>query len=206
MIAVVDYGMGNLGSIANMLKKIGAEFIVTGSVTELQKADRLILPGVGGFDEGMKRLEASGLRKVLDTKVLADRTPVLGICLGMQLMTRRSQEGASPGLGWIEADTVKFDFGGRTDSLKIPHMGWNTVTPVKIGGIFAGPEESRRFYFLHSYHVRCDRPDDVAATATHGAVFTAAFQRGHIAGVQFHPERSHRFGLQLFRNFAGMGA
>jgi glutamine amidotransferase len=201
-IVVIDYGMGNVSSIANMLKKAGARAKISSSPDELLAADRLILPGVGAFDQGMRRLAERGLIPVLERKVLGEGAPLLGICLGMQLLTRRSEEGQSPGLGWIEADTVRFDFGANPERLKVPHMAWNVVLPSPGAALFTGFDGPPRFYFVHSYHAVCDRAEDVLATSWHGYEFACAIGRGPIAGTQFHPEKSHRFGLTLLRNFA----
>ena len=162
MIIIVDYKMGNLGSILNMLKKIGAPAMASSLPEDILQADKLILPGVGAFDNGMTNLKESGLLSVLNEKVLAKKTPILGICLGMQLLTRRSAEGRLEGLGWIEADTIRFRFGREESALKIPHMGWNTVM-FKPGSVLSsGLENEARFYFVHSFHVVCDREENVA--------------------------------------------
>lgn len=201
MIVIIDYGMGNLGSIQNMLKKIGAEAAISSDLEEIARASKLILPGVGAFDNGMRMLEERGLRKVLDRKVLVEGTPVLGICLGMQLFCTGSEEGSLPGLGWIDAETVRFHFGDAHTQLKIPHMGWNTVRVVKESPLFRDANGEQRFYFVHSYHVVCRDRRDVLTETSYGFDFTSAVQRGNIMGVQFHPEKSHRFGLNLLKNF-----
>ena len=201
MIVIVDYKMGNLGSIANILRKVGAEATVSSDHAVIGRASKLVLPGVGAFDEGVKNIEALGLREVLTRRVRQEHTPTLGICLGMQLMARSSEEGVRPGLNWIEADVKRFRFGEVAPQLKVPHMGWNTVTPVKQSALFAGFADEPRFYFVHSYYVVCDDIAHVLATALYGHEFAAAFQQGNLMGVQFHPEKSHRFGMTLFRNF-----
>lgn len=201
MIVVVDYGMGNLGSILNMLKKIGAEARVSSDPQEIESADKLILPGVGAFDAGMKRLQELGLIGVLDDKVLNGKTPTLGVCLGMQLLTQQSEEGNLLGLGWIDGETIRFRFDPKQTHLKIPHMGWNTVTIHREGELFRGLEHEARFYFVHSYHVVCNQQEDVLATTHHGYDFVSAIQRDNIMGTQFHPEKSHRYGMKLYRNF-----
>ena len=200
MIVIIDYKMGNVGSILNMLKKIGVEAAISAAPDAIRAADRLILPGVGAFDEGMKSLEGHGLIPVLEEKVVEGRTPMLGICLGMQLFADRSEEGARPGLGWIRGDVRRFSF-QRTD-LKIPHMGWNTVVPAKGDRILEGMGGDTRFYFVHSYHFVCADARDALLTAEYGQAFTAAVRRDNIVGVQFHPEKSHRFGMQLLKNFS----
>ncbi|MEO5844597.1 MAG: imidazole glycerol phosphate synthase subunit HisH [Caldimonas sp.] len=200
MITIVDYGMGNLGSIRNMLKKIGHASEVTADADRVATATKLILPGVGAFDAGMARLQQSGLVPVLDERVGRSGIPILGICLGMQLMTRRSSEGDRPGLGWIDADTLRFT--AADPALKVPHMGWNIARPVREGALIAALPDEARFYFVHSYYVTCDRPGDVLLTTRHGNEFHSGFQRDNVWGVQFHPEKSHRFGMHLLRNFA----
>ncbi len=201
MIVIVDYGMGNLGSILNMLRRVGAEAMVSSRVADIESAAKLVLPGVGSFDAGMRRLRELGLVDVLSEKVLRLKTPTLGVCLGMQLLTTSSEEGTEPGLGWIEARTVRFRFEGEQSRLKIPHMGWNTVTIRKKANLFAGMDDQSRFYFVHSYHVVCDDPEDVAATTEYGYEFVSAVERGNITGAQFHPEKSHRFGMKVYTNF-----
>jgi imidazole glycerol-phosphate synthase subunit HisH len=201
MITVVDYGCGNLGSIVNMLRKIGAPAALTSSPRDVEQATKLILPGVGAFDAGMSRLAQSGLLPVLNRKVLEEKVPVLGICLGMQLMTRGSEEGSHKGLAWIDADTLHFA-GVLGPDAKVPHMGWNKVAPAKASGLLAELPEQPRFYFVHSYFVRCARREDVLLKTTYASrQFDAAFEHANVAGVQFHPEKSHRFGMRLLRNF-----
>ena len=200
MITIVNYQMGNVGSIKNMLKKVGVESEISGDPEVLSKASKLILPGVGAFDTGMRHLQDSGLIGVLNELVLEKKVPVLGICLGMQLLTRKSEEGVLPGLGWIAADTVKF----RLDDLRVPHMGWNTLHPSSSAALFQGYSEEPRYYFVHSYHVVCDDPQDAAGTTQYGLPFTSAVQKGNVMGAQFHPEKSHKFGMQLFRNFVAL--
>lgn len=202
MITIIDYGVGNLGSIANMLKKIGAPAEVSADPVALRRAEKLILPGVGAFDAGMRKLKEAGLAPLLNELVLEKKVPVLGLCLGMQLMTRRSEEGAEAGLGWFDAETVRFQFGPEQSHLKVPHMGWNTLEICRAHPLVAdlGPES--RFYFVHSYHVVCADPADVVARTDYGQPVTAIIARGNILGAQFHPEKSHRFGMQLLRNFA----
>lgn len=197
-IVVVDYDMGNVGSIVNMMKKIGHAVEVSADPETLRRADRLILPGVGSFDAGMANIRQRGLAEILTDKVVNGRTPVLGICLGMQLLGERSLEGDSAGLGWIPAEAIKFSSAAQ----RVPHMGWNQVTSASNHWLFAGEPDDMRFYFVHSYHVVCTEPRDQIATAKYGLTFSAAIGRDHILGVQFHPEKSHRFGMQLLRNFA----
>jgi glutamine amidotransferase len=184
-----------------MLKKIGTPSIISGSVDDIQRAGKLILPGVGAFDNGMKNIVELGLLPVLNKQVLEKGTPILGICLGMQLLTEKSEEGGLPGFGWIAGRTVRFKFDAQRRDLKIPHMGWNTVKVRKQGPLFTGMEDIPRFYFVHSYHVMCSRPEYVLGTTEHGYEFSSAISRANIMGTQFHPEKSHRFGMALLRNF-----
>lgn len=198
MITIVDYGMGNLGSIANMIKKAGHSSCITSDPSKIKDASKLILPGVGSFDNGMRNLEALELIPVLNQKALEEKTPVLGICLGMQLMTQSSEEGVLPGLGWVDAKTKKF----QSNTLKIPHMGWNTIRHHKSSALFDELESEKRYYFVHSYYVECRDSQDILATTRYTHDFTSAFEKGNIIGVQFHPEKSHTFGLKLLKNFA----
>lgn len=201
MIVIVDYQMGNIGSILNMLKKIGAAGTISSDPGEIRKADRLILPGVGAFDQGMANLARLGLIPVLNELAMDGKRPVLGICLGMQLMTNSSEEGKAAGLGWIAARTVRF----RHDpslNLKVPHMGWNSVMQKKESPLLAGMFAEPRFYFVHSYHAVCNDAGDILTSTTYGYDFTSAFQHGNVIGVQFHPEKSHKFGMKLLKNFA----
>jgi imidazole glycerol-phosphate synthase subunit HisH len=201
MIVVIDYGMGNLGSILNMLKKVGAQARISSDSAVIGAADKLILPGVGAFDAGMRRLHELNLVETLTRRVTREHTPFLGVCLGMQLLTQGSEEGDLPGLGWIEGRTLRFAFGQEHCGLKVPHMGWNTVSCRKEAPLFAGLEPDSRFYFVHSYYVMCARREDVLATTTHGVEFDSAVSRGNIMGTQFHPEKSHRFGMAVLANF-----
>lgn len=201
MVVIVDYKMGNLGSIFNMLKKIGVSTMVSSSISDIMSASKLILPGVGAFDNGMINLQQAGLISVLTEKVLVQKAPVLGICLGMQLLTRNSEEGSLQGLGWIDGYTARFRFSSEQQGLKIPHMGWNTVV-FKQGSIFSqGYEAAPRFYFVHSFHVVCDSEENVAGNTFYGYEFTSVIQKENIYGVQFHPEKSHKFGLRLLNNW-----
>ncbi len=204
MIIIIDYGMGNLGSILNMLKKIGTSAKISGETTDILTAEKLILPGVGAFDHGMAHLSERGLIPLLNKRVLEESCPILGICLGMQLFSRRSEEGELPGLGWVEAETRRFRFNGEIGHLKIPHMGWNEVRSSGQHHLFAGFNNPPRFYFVHAYHVCCDSPQDILATSFYGYEFTAAVGKGNIMGTQFHPEKSLHYGMHLLRNFANL--
>ena len=202
MILIIDYGIGNPGSIRNMLKKIGVEAVISSNIPDIEKADKLILPGVGAFDNGMKNLRERGLIPALNDKVINQKIPILGICLGMQLLTNKSEEGKLEGLGLIDAETVKFRFNAANDNLRIPHMGWNQIKSIKKSPLVNGVEENSRFYFVHSYHVVCRNNEDILAIANYGYDFVAAVNRDNIFGVQFHPEKSHKFGMQILKNFA----
>jgi imidazole glycerol-phosphate synthase subunit HisH len=202
MITIVDYGMGNVGSVFNMLRKLRAKVQISNDKSEIENSDKLILPGVGHFDRGMDSLNASGLSSVLSEQVLVNKKPILGICLGMQMMTRGSEEGQHQGLGWVAADTIKFP---PSSTLKVPHMGWNQVKPSTGAKLFEqSPEEAERFYFVHSYYVQADNAKDVAAYCHYGHDFVAAFEVGNIVGVQFHPEKSHLFGMSLLQRFVAL--
>jgi glutamine amidotransferase len=201
MLIIVDYGLGNLGSIRNMFKKIGVGAIVSGNPELVRQATALILPGVGAFDHGMQELHQRGLIPVLNELVLERRRPVLGICLGMQLLAHCSAEGKLPGLGWLNAEVVRFRFSEDNSSkLRIPHIGWNYVQPANDHPLFRGIEQPR-FYFVHSYHFCCGEPGDCIGKTHYGFEFTSAVARDNVMGTQFHPEKSHRFGMSLLRNF-----
>jgi glutamine amidotransferase len=205
MIAIVDHGMGNLGSVHNMLRKIGAESVRTADPDAIRRADKIVLAGIGAFDGAAERLTELGLVDVLNELVLDKEVPVLGVCLGMQLMARSSEEGSQTGLGWLDAEVRRFSFSPGS-SLPVPHMGWQVVQPTRPSPLFdVGPDEVR-FYFSHSYHLVCHDPADVAATATYGYEFAAAVHRGNILGTQFHPEKSHVFGAEVYRRFVRMPA
>lgn len=198
MITVVDYSVGNIGSILNMLRKVEIEAQASSDPYIIANAKKLILPGVGAFDAGMRALEATGIGAALKGAAQND-TPILGICLGMQLMTNGSEEGVCPGLGLVPGYCRKFDL--TAQSLRVPHMGWNVVNPRPNARLFNQDEQELRFYFVHSYYVICEDAAAVAATTTYGTDFTCAFQRGMLYGAQFHPEKSHKFGMSLFRRF-----
>jgi len=202
MISVVDYGMGNLGSILNMLRKLGLDGSSADDPDVIADADRVILPGVGAFLQAMENLRGRGLVDALNHVVVDRGRPILGICLGMQLLTEGSEEGDAEGLGWVEARTVRFHFSEREERLVLPHMGWNLVEVARRGSILDGFEQDPRFYFVHSYHVRCRNEGDVVGRTTYGYSFHSALQVGNVCGTQFHPEKSHRFGLKVLENFA----
>ncbi|MEX1239157.1 MAG: imidazole glycerol phosphate synthase subunit HisH [Cyclobacteriaceae bacterium] len=200
MVTIIDYNTGNLGSIRNLIGKLGFDATISNDLDAIRNASKLILPGVGHFDYGMMKLRELGLIEVLSKKVVEEKTPILGICLGVQLFTRGSDEGKEPGLGWINAWTKAFDR-SRINGLKIPHMGWSDLRINSGSKLFSGFTEIPRFYFVHSYHLQCENSADELAYCSHGYDFTAALEHDNIVGVQFHPEKSHRFGLHIMRNF-----
>lgn len=200
MITVVDYGVGNIGAILNMLDYLGIEAQASGDSDVLERADRLILPGVGSFDKAMSTLRTRQLIEPLNRAVLERKVPVMGVCLGMQLLARRSEEGSEAGLGWINADVHRITLTVGSP-LKVPHIGWMEVLPTRHSTLFDPDVASERFYFDHSYHLLCDRQDDVSAVMDYGSPLCCAVQAGNVCGVQFHPEKSHRFGMRLLRAF-----
>jgi glutamine amidotransferase len=205
MIVVVDYGMGNSGSILNIISRIGAEAILSSKASEINTAEKLVLPGVGAFDRGMDQLRGLGLVDALNEKVLVKKTPILGICLGMQLFMKGSEEGDSEGLCWIDGHSIRFRCDPPYENLKIPHMGWNTLELCKPTSIFDDTDPEMRFYFVHSYHVECADRSDVLTTTRYGIDFVSAVKKDSILGVQFHPEKSLRWGIQVFRKFVQNG-
>ena len=199
MITIVDYGMGNVGSIKNMLKYIGTESIITSDPDKINKASKLILPGVGSFDVAMKNIIKNNLQEVLNIKALKDKIPILGICLGMQILTNSSEEGDLNGLGWINANTLKFK--SNETNFKIPHMGWNTVELVNKNSLSKEFNTDTRFYFVHSYYVKVNNEKNSILKTQHHIKFDSAINAENIYGVQFHPEKSQKNGMELFKNF-----
>lgn len=202
MISIVDYGLGNILAFVNVYKRLNIPVAVARVAAELESAERIILPGVGAFDHAMERLGHSGMRETLDRLVQGRGVPVLGICVGMQILAQSSEEGSLPGLGWIRGRVRKFDAAALRQPTRLPHMGWNDAQPTADSGLFKGLEADARFYFLHSYYLECEDPADVAAVTDYGIQFSCAVHRGNVYGVQFHPEKSHHFGTQLLKNFA----
>ena len=201
MISIIDYGLGNILAFVNIYKRLNIPVSVVNTPEQLLHAKKIVLPGVGSFDWAMSRLNQSGLREVLDTLVLQNQIPVIGVCVGMQMMANRSEEGVSEGLGWIDANVKRFDVTRFAQVTHLPHMGWNDVTPVKENPLFAGLENDARFYFLHSYYF-AHKEEYVLAQTDYSSLFTSAVHRGNIYGVQFHPEKSHHWGVRLLKNFA----
>ena len=202
MISIVNYGLGNIQAIANIYKRLGVPVQIASNEEELAEARRIILPGVGSFDWAMTRLNQSGMRERLEKLVTAEGRPVLGICVGMQMMAKRSDEGEAPGLGWIDADVRRFDEASFTQQTRLPHMGWNDVRPQQTGGLFAGLETDARFYFLHSYYFAPRSADDVLAITDYNGEYASSVCHDNVFGVQFHPEKSHQWGIQLLKNFS----
>lgn len=198
MIAIIDYGLGNVLAFANVYRRLNIPVAIARSASDLQQATKLILPGVGAFDHAMELLQQSGMREPLDELVTSGGIPVLGVCVGMQILATTSQEGRLPGLGWIHGDVRRLDVAG----IRLPHMGWNDVRPIGSSALFSGLESDARFYFLHSYHFHCARNQNVLAETDYGTTFTCAVHAGNIFGVQFHPEKGHSYGTRLLKNFA----
>lgn len=200
MIAIIDYGMGNLRSVQKKTIRVGAEAVITSDINIIRKANKLILPGVGHFANGVKKLKELGIWEILNERVLGEKTPILGICLGMQLMAKHSEEGDVEGFGWIDAEVIKFAI---EDNLKykVPHMGWNSANSQKDSALLKGIPKEALFYFVHSYHIKCRNSTDILCSTTYEYSFTSAIEKDNIFGTQFHPEKSHDWGELLFRNF-----
>jgi glutamine amidotransferase len=201
MITIVDYGMGNLGSVLNMFKRIGVESRISSDLTEIEQASKLLLPGVGSFDAAMNRINQGGFREILDKKAKIEKVPILGICLGMQLLTNSSEEGKEKGLGWIPAKTLAFRFNPE-QNLKIPHMGWNIAYPSSKSKLTENFVEESRFYFVHSYYVQVENEANSILKSNYGLKFDSGIEMGNIYGAQFHPEKSHKFGMRFLESFA----
>jgi imidazole glycerol-phosphate synthase subunit HisH len=204
MITIVDYGVGNIRAFLNAFKLLNIEALAARTATELKQATHVILPGVGAFDQAMERFDASGLRAPVSELALEKRRPLLGVCVGMQMLAHSSEEGQRPGLGWIDGRVRRLTALDRTGDLRLPHMGWNDVRPNPANPLFVELDHDARFYFLHSYYFECAQPADTAAKAEYGKEFTCAVNSANVFGVQFHPEKSHHFGLRLLKNFAAL--
>jgi glutamine amidotransferase len=203
MITVIDYGVGNIGSVLNMIKQVGAAATVARDAAGVCTAKKILLPGVGSFDNAMSRLAALRLVEPLKQRA-GDGVPFLGICLGMQLLANESEEGSLAGLGLIAGRVRRFRFEGEAAALKIPHMGWNRATPILRTPLTQDLGPDARFYFVHSYHFECQHQNDILFKSVYGLPFTSGVQRDNVLGVQFHPEKSHRHGMQLIKNFVGI--
>ncbi|HEX7780573.1 MAG TPA: imidazole glycerol phosphate synthase subunit HisH [Vicinamibacterales bacterium] len=204
MITIVDYGLGNIRAFLNVYRRLNIDAQTATTADELRGASKVILPGVGAFDHAMDRLTQSGMRDMLDDLALRQRVPILGVCVGMQILGRASDEGRLPGLGWIDGRVKALDTLTPGETLPVPHMGWNDVRPRSRNRLFEDLDREARFYFLHSYYFECDRDQDAIAVANYGVDFACAANAGNVFGVQFHPEKSHRYGARLLRNFAEM--
>ena len=202
MISVVNYGLGNVQAFINIYKRLNMQVNIASSPDELSGADRIILPGVGAFDWAMRRLTESGMRDALDHLVVEKKVPVLGICVGMQIMARRSEEGVLTGLCWIDGEVKKFDDAKFLQLTHLPHMGWNDVEPLTDDGLFKGLASGARFYFLHSYYFAPSDPEKTLAFTDYNGRYASSVCSGNVFGVQFHPEKSHQWGIQLLKNFA----
>lgn len=204
MITIIDYGVGNVQALANIYKRLEIPCVQAKSAAELAGASHIVLPGVGAFDWAMARLQASGMREALDELVQVQQKPVLGICVGMQMMAGGSDEGQLPGLAWFDAHVRRFDETRFTSRTHLPHMGWNDVEPERPCDLLRELGEEARFYFLHSYYFAARDQTDILATTMYAERFACAVRRGNVYGVQFHPEKSHGWGIQLLKNFAGL--
>jgi glutamine amidotransferase len=204
MITIIDYGLGNILAIANVYKLANIPVRIAKCKDDVEKAERIILPGVGAFDYAMRRFRESGMKDIVDNLVKVDHVPVLGICVGMQLMANSSEEGVLPGLGWINSEVKKFDKDKLVEKTGLPHMGWNDYRVVRGRGLFKDLEQNAKSYFLHSYYIKCACDEDVLAYTEYGIEFASAVNHGNVFGVQFHPEKSHGYGSRLLINFAEM--
>ena len=199
-ISVLDTGIGNIKSVCNMIIKVGGNVDIISSPEKIADANAIIMPGIGAFDYAMRTLSSNGWIDALSKHALIEKKTILGICLGMQIMTRGSEEGTLDGLGFVEADTVKFNFASKKDKKRIPNMGWNLVKVRRANNLFE-PTNDNQFYFANSYHIVCDNEQDILTTTNYGYDFTSSFQKENIIGVQFHPEKSHKYGYDFFKKF-----
>lgn len=204
MITIIDYGLGNIRAFLNVYRRLNVDVKTAANTDELKDASKVILPGVGSFDHAMEQLARSGMRETLDDLVLRRRVPILGVCVGMQMLGRASDEGRLPGLGWIDGRVRTLESLMPVEELPVPHMGWNDVRPLVSNKLFDQLDSGARFYFLHSYYFHCGREQDAIAVSNYGADFACAVNAGNILGVQFHPEKSHQCGARLLQNFGEM--
>jgi glutamine amidotransferase len=201
-IVIIDYGMGNLRSVYNKIQRSGFKVVISDEESVLRTSSKIILPGVGHFQNGMKNLRKKGLIEILNTKVIEEKTPILGICLGMQLLTKYSEEGNIMGLGWLDAETVKFRL--KNIQYKVPHIGWNSLEKKRESVLLAGIPVNSFYYFVHSYHVKCNDNEDILTTTDYGYSFVSSVQKENIFGTQFHPEKSHEWGEKILKNFLNL--
>lgn len=204
MITLINYGSGNIHAIANIYKRNDIPYTITNNSKELLKAKKLILPGVGDFDETMELICGLGIKNLLDDLVLEKKVLIMGVCVGMQVMGKASEEGSSDGFGWIDGVVKKIDISNLNDKPHLPHMGWNITNPVRVSPIFANMNLKRGFYFLHSFYFECANPNDVLAETIYGQSYASAINHENVYGFQFHPEKSHQNGIELFKNFANL--
>lgn len=202
MVTIIDYGVGNINAFLNIFKQLNIKAKTATSVGDLALVNKLILPGVGHFDYAMQKFSDSGMMDRVNELVKIEKKPVLGVCVGMQMMANSSNEGKLPGLGWIDAEVLKFDDAQRSAKLPLPHMGWNDVHPNLESKLFHDLKVDARFYFLHSYYFKCNQSETSLAEADYGIQFSCAVKNDNVYGTQFHPEKSHHFGIQLLKNFA----
>lgn len=202
MITIIDYGLGNVLAFVNVYRRLNIPVSVAKCASDLNRASRLILPGVGAFDQAIQLLDKSGMRQEIERLVLHQGMPLLGICVGMQMLAKSSEEGMLSGLGWIDGTVKKFDVSTLPKGTLLPHMGWNDVKPSNYSSLFKGMEPDARFYFLHSYYFECFHPINILALSDYGSPFVCAVNHNSVYGVQFHPEKSHHYGSQLLKNFA----
>lgn len=202
MITIIDYGLGNIGAFVNVYERLNIKTNVARNVVDIKDSTKLILPGVGSFDFAMSQFNNSGMRECVEKKVLDEKVPIVGICVGMQMLAKSSDEGKLPGLGWIDGDVKLFDISKIPYATRLPHMGWNSITPVGNSMLMQGFDSNSRFYFLHSYYFICNREEDITSRTEYGISYASSVNRDNIYGIQFHPEKSHANGVRLLYNFA----
>lgn len=202
MITIVDYGLGNIKAFVNVYERLNIPIKIAKTKYDLNDASKIIIPGVGAFDYAMEQLNKSGMRDELENKVIRDNVPVIGICVGMQILAKSSEEGKLPGLGWVDGEVLKFDINNIPYKTRLPHMGWNNINPIAESTLLNGFNNESRFYFLHSYYFVCNNQQDIISTTQYGIDFSSAINHNNIFGIQFHPEKSHSNGVSLLNNFA----